>query len=189
MASTKVTEVLEKLKGKGNEDKTLTNKAAFSEPLFSELVHAIANDPEYKFKSVDRDGNVNEVNVSNLIRSDLKKTVEAAKCPQKPELSVLDTAEISTKGLSTAIRASVTEWLRTGRKFTVPAQPDFNGDVFLTKVPGKTSVHKVRDMKTGEDQGTTEITTKDHVQVRVKSSAPKNLVTKVRKDKTGKVIG
>ena len=43
------------------------------------------------------------VNVSELIRNDLKKTIDNAKYPQKSEAGVLDSTEIVTKGLSEAI--------------------------------------------------------------------------------------
>jgi hypothetical protein len=61
--------------------------------------------------------------------------------------------------------------------------------VFLSTVPGKQKIVKIRDPKTQENLGTAEITTQDSIQIRTKSPVPEHLQTKVRKDANGKIIG
>ncbi len=181
-------EVLGKIKGTGNENKVLTNKAGFSSSAFDDYVNAIVNDRSYTFKTVDKNGKESEINVSELIRTDLKKTVKEAGCPQPTELGVCDTCDISTKGLANAIRPIVTGFLMTGKKFPLTSQSTFGGDIYLADLPGRTKTVEVFDMKTREPKGTSTITTQDSIQVKVKSPVPKHLVKKVRKDVNGKVI-
>ena len=182
-----VSEVFSKIKGEGNVEKTLTGKGAFSKGNFGDLVGALGNDTTFQVKSF-KDGKDQSVNLSELLRSDLKKSIANAKYPQKSEIGVVDSSELCTTGLSEAIPYIVAEQIRSGRKFSLPSQKDMVGDIFLAKVPSKTKVVKVRDIKTREDCGTATITTKDYIQVRAKSPAPKHLTTKIRHDKFGKVI-
>lgn len=185
----KAMDVLTQIKGEGNAAKTLTGKGAFSSPAFSSFVNALANDKEFKFKSFDKaTGKEKETNISELLVADAKKTIENAKFPQKSEVGVLNTTEIATNGLAQVIPAIVTEWLRTGKKFPLVDQKDFNGSINLMPVKGKTKTITVRDMKTWVPVGTVDVTTKDSVQVRAKSSVPAHLQTKVRKDMNGKVV-
>jgi hypothetical protein len=185
----KVVDVLSQIKGEGNVSKTLTGKGAFSSPAFSSFVNALANDKDFKVKSFDKaSGKEIETNISELLVADAKKTVENAKYPQKSEIGVLNTAEIATNGLAKVIPAMVTEWLRTGKKFPLVDQKDFSGSINLMPVKGKTKTIDVRDMKTQAKIGTVDVTTKDSVQVRVKSPVPAHLQTKVRKDNNGKVV-
>ncbi len=174
-------EVLEKVKGAGNVTKTVTGKGSFSKQGFNDLVSALVNDTTFKVSIRGKDGKTVQASISELIREDLKKTVAAAKFPQKSEICVLDTCEIHCNGLAEAIPLIVNEQLRTGKKFELPAQDDMNGAIYLAPIKGKTRVVNVRDMKTGADCGTTTITTKDSVQVRAKSPVPKHRQTKVRK--------
>lgn len=183
-----VDEVLGKVKGSENVGVTLTGKGSFSRQGFGELTSALANDTGFQVNSFDKNGQVVQTNLSELIRADLKKTLANAKYPQKSEAGVLDTCEISTAGLAEAIPFIVNEQLRSGKKFDLPAQKDMVGSIYLAPNPGKTKTMQVRDIKTKEELGTTTITTKDSVQVRAKSPVPKHLQTKVRKDKSGKVV-
>jgi hypothetical protein len=183
-----VEEVLAKIKGGDNVGSTITGKGSFSKQGFGELTSALTNDTGFKVKSFDKNGQVVETNLSELIRADLKKTLANAKYPQKSEAGVLDTCEISTSGLAEAIPFIVTEQLRTGKKFDLPAQQDMVGSIYLAANPGKTKTMTVRDIKTKQELGTTTITTQDSVQVRVKSPVPKHLQEKVRKDTSGKVV-
>ena len=183
-----VKEIQTKLKGAGNEAKTLPGKKSFSSSAFDDLVHAMVNDPDYRFTSVDRSGKKVDTNIRSLIVEDLKKSAQSAGYPQKTEAGVYDTAEISTKGFSRAIRPIATEYIRTARKFSLEPQEDFTGDIYLAKVPAGTKTVNVRDIKTGVNIGTTTIIRKDSVQVRAKSPVPKHLVEKVRKDASGKVL-
>ena len=182
-------EVLGKIKGEDNVTATLTGKGSFSKQGFSELTSALINDTTFKVKSIDKNGQIVETSVSDLIRNDLKKTIANAKYPQKSEAGVLDTCEIATAGLAEAIPFIVNEQLRSGKKFDLPAQQDMVGSIYLAPNPGKTKTVQVRDIKTKEDLGTTTITTQDSVQIRAKSPVPKHLQTKVRKDTAGKVVG
>ena len=182
------TDVLGKIKGGDQVTATLTGKGSFSKQGFGDLTSALANDTGFKVKTIDKTGQTVETNISELIRADIKKTIANAKYPQKSEAGVLDTCEISTAGLAEAIPLIVNEQLRCGKKFDLPAQKDMGGSVYLAPNPGKTKTVQVRDIKTKEELGTTTITTKDSVQVRVKSPVPKHLVTKVRKDKAGNVV-
>lgn len=183
-----VEEILGKAKGEKNVTATLTGKGSFSKQGFGELTSALVNDTTFKVKSLAKDGSVVETSISELLRKDLKKTLENAKYPQKSEAGVLDTCEISTSGLAEAIPYIVNEQLRCGKKFDMPTQKDMVGSIYLAANPGKTKEVKVRDMKTGQEVGTTTITTKDSVQIRAKSPVPKHLQTKVRKDLKGNVI-
>jgi hypothetical protein len=188
MKNTNAKEVLGKLKGEGNVDKTLVGKGSFSKSGFADLTTALVNDTGFKVTSVDKDGKTVETSISELIRSDLKKTVEMAKYPQKSESDILNTCEISAKGLAEAIPHIVLAQIQAGRKFDLPTQTDMVGSIYLAKNPGKTKTVQVRDIKTKETLGTTTITSKDSIQVRAKSPVPKNLQTKVRKDLNGNVV-
>ena len=181
-------DVLTKIKGEGKVSETLTGKGSFSKSGFADLTNALANDMTFKVKSLDKDGKVVETSISELIREDLKKTLAAAKYPQKSEADVLNTCDIHTAGLAEAIPHIVLEQMRCGRKFDLPNQEDMVGSIYLAKNPGKTKTVKVRDIKTKEELGTTTITSQDSVQVRAKSPVPKHLQTKVRRDKNGAVV-
>jgi len=183
-----VKEVLTKAKGAGNEGKTVTGKGSFSKAGFAERTNAYVNDTTHKVKVMGKDGKETSVNLSELIRADLKKTVANAKYPQKSELAVLDTCEISTAGMAEAIPYLVREEMRIGKKFDIPATGEMGGSIYLAPVKGKTKTVQVRDIKSKEELGTTTITTKDSVQIRAKSPVPKHLQTKVRKDKNGNVV-
>ena len=184
-----VNETLGKIKGEGKMDDVMTGKGAFSKVGFGDVVNALVNDTTFKVKTFGKDGNVNgEVNISELIRDDLKKTIANAKYPQKSEAAVLDSIEISTKGLAEAIPYMIMEQMKCGKKFDLPAQSNVGGSIYLANVPGKVKTVKVRDPKTQQDLGTAVITTKDSVQIRAKSPVPAHLQTKVRKDANGKVI-
>lgn len=183
-----VNEVLGKVKGEGNVEKTITGKGSFSKQGFSELTSALINDRTFQVKSLDKNGQEVMTNLSDLIRSDLKKTLANAQYPQKSEAAVLDNCEIATNGLAEAIPHIVMEQLRCGKKFDLPNQKDMVGSIYLAANPAKTKTMQVRDIKTKEELGTTTITTKDSVQVRAKSPVPKHLQTKVRKDKNGNVV-
>lgn len=185
-----VNEVLEKVKGKDKVNETLTGKGAFSKAGFSDVVSAMVNDTTFKVTTYGKDGKPNgSINVSELIRSDLKKTLEKAKYPQKSEAAVLDTCEIVTNGIAEAIPYIVEEQLKCGKKFDLPQQPKFGGSVYLGDVKGKVKEVQVRDPKTQANLGTCTITSKDSVQIKTKSPVPTFLQSKVRKDVNGKVIG
>lgn len=183
-----VDEVLGKIKGVENVDTTLTGKGSFSKQGFSELTSALLNDTSFKVKSIDKNGQTVETNLSELIRNDIKKTIANAKYPQKSEAGVLDTCEIATAGIAEAIPHIVSEQIRCGKKFDLPATKEMVGSIYLAPNPGKTKEVQVRDIKTKENLGTTTITTQDSVQVRAKSPVPKHLQTKVRKDTAGNVV-
>lgn len=177
---------------KGGEDKVttmLTGKGAFSKAGFHDTVSALANDSSFKIPTYGKDGKKNgEVNISELLRNDIKKTLEKAKYPQKSEAGVLDSSEIVTTGLAEAIPHIVMQQMMQGKKFDLPSQPGVQGSVYLAPVKGKEKTIKVRDPKTQQDMGTAIITTKDSVQIRAKSPVPDYLTKKVRKDPSGKVI-
>ena len=185
-----VTEVLEKAKGADKISDICTGKGPFSASGFGDLVSSLANDTTFKVKTFDKDGKPNgEVSLSELIRDDIKKSVEKAKYPQKSEAGVFDSSEIVTKGIATAIPYIVMEQLKCGKKFDLPNQPNVQGSIYLADVKGGTKVSQVRDIKTGEDIGTSTKTTTDYIQVRANSPAPAScVVSKIRKDKNGKVI-
>lgn len=184
-----VNDVLTKVKGTDKVNDVLTGKGSFSKGGFSDLTSALVNDTTFKVKSYDKDGNVtNEVSISDLVRADLKKTLEMAHYPQKSESSVLDTCEISTKGLAEAIPQIVMQQIACGRKFDLPTGEKVQGSIYLKNVPGKKKSVAVRDPKTQEKLGTCEITTKDSIAVAAKSPVLPHLQTKVRKDVNGKVV-
>jgi hypothetical protein len=184
-----VSDVLSKAKGNDRIDDIMTGKGSFSKSGFSDLTNALANDTSFKIKTYGKDGQVNgEVSISDLIRSDIKKTVEKAKFPQKSEEAVLDTSEIVTDGIAQAIPYIVMEQIKCGKKFDLPQQPVCNGSIYLADVQGKTKTSAVRDPKTQEALGTVTTTSKDSVQIRAKSPVPSFLQTKVRKDTNGNVI-
>lgn len=184
-----VKETLGKIKGEDRINDVMTGKGSFSKAGFADTVNALANDTSFKVKTYGKDGKPNgEVSISELIRQDMKKTLEKAKYPQKSEASVLDTAEICTAGLAEAIPHIVMEQMKCGKKFDLPTQPKVTGSVYLAPVSGKTKTIQVRDPKTQQNLGTAVITTKDSVQIRAKSPVPDHLQTKVRKDANGKVI-
>ena len=176
-----VSEVLTKVKGEGKVKDTLTGKGAFSAAGFSDLVNALANDTTFSIP-VYKDGKkVDSVNVSELIRSDVKASIEKAHCPQKSELGVVDTSEIVTKGLARAIPYIVTEQIRSGRKFDLPSGANYEGSIYLTDVPAATKTVAVRDPKTQQNLGEVLIENQAYVQVRAKSKVPEHLQKKTRK--------
>lgn len=185
-----VNEVLEKTKGADKITEICTGKGPFSASGFGDLVSSLANDSTFKVKTFDKDGKPNgEVNISELIRSDIKKTVEKAKYPQKSEAGVFDSSEIVTTGIAKAIPYIVMQQVASGKKFDLPTQPNVQGSVYLADVKGGTKVSKVRDIKTQEDLGTSTTVTRDYIQVKAQSPAPAScIVSKVRKDPSGKVI-
>lgn len=185
-----VSEVLSKAKGTDKINDICTGKGPFSAAGFGDLVSSLANDTTFKVKTFDKDGKPNgEVNVSELIRSDVKKTLEKAKYPQKSEAGVIDSAEIVTKGLAEAIPYIVMAQISCGKKFDLPTQPSVQGSIYLADVKGGTKVSQVRDIKTNENLGTSTTVTKDYIQVRAKSPAPAGcIVSKTRKDPSGKVL-
>ena len=183
-----VNEVLGKTKG-DKLDEVLTGKGSFSKAGFSDMTSALVNDNTFKIKTYGKDGKVSgEVSISDLIRSDIKKTIEKAGCPQKSEIGVIDSAEIVTSGLAEAIPYIVAEQIKQGKKFDLPTGEKYTGSIYLADVPAKTKVVNIRDPKTQENLGTATITYKESVQVRSKSPVPDHLTTKVRKDKNGNVV-
>ena len=81
-----VNEVLGKVKGEDKINDILTGKGSFSKQGFGDTVNALANDTTFKIKTYDKNGNVTgDVSISELIRSDIKKTLDKAKYPQKSE--------------------------------------------------------------------------------------------------------
>ena len=108
-----VNETLEKMKGDGKKvDDVVTGKASFSRSGFDAVVSAMINDTTFKVKTYGKDGKPNgEVSISELVRSDLKKTVANAKYPQKAEAPVLDQCEVSTSGIALAIPYIINEYL------------------------------------------------------------------------------
>lgn len=184
-----VNEVLGKVKGQDKVNDVLTGKGSFSKSGFEDMVSSLANDTSFSIPTYDKDGTQSgTINISQLIREDLKKTLEKAKYPQKSEASVLDTCDVVTKGLAEAIPYIVTEQIKLGKKFDLPQNAKFNGSVYLSPVEGKIKEVDVRDPKTQQNLGKCTITTKDWVQVKTKSSAPKHLTTKVRKDPNGNIM-
>ena len=184
-----VNDVLGKMKGTDKVSDVLTGKGSFSKSGFADLTSALVNDTTFKIKTYGKDGKVTgEVSVSDLIRNDLKKTLEKAKYPQKSEAAVLDTCEIETKGLAEAIPQIVMQQMAAGKKFDLPTGQKVQGSIYLKDVPGKKKTVGVRDPKTQENLGTCEITTKDSIAVAAKSRGLPYLQTKVRKDASGKVV-
>ena len=148
-----VDEVLGKIKGASNIKDTLTGKGSFSKQGFSDLTSAMINDNSFKVKSFGKDGQTIETSLSELIRSDLKKTLANAKYPQKSEAGVLDTCEVFSEGLAAAIPFIVSEQIRCGKKFDLPAQKDMVGSIYLAKNPAKVRTMQVRDIKTKRRAG------------------------------------
>jgi hypothetical protein len=184
-----VNEVLGKVKGENKINEVLTGKGSFSKAGFADMTSALVNDNTFKIKTYGKDGKVNgEISISDLIRSDIKKTIEKAKYPQKSEVNVLDSAEIVTEGLAAAIPYIVAEQVKQGKKFDLPQGEKYTGSIYLAPAPAKTKECVVRDIKTKETLGTTTITYKDSIQVRAKSPVPDYLTTKVRKDNNGNIV-
>lgn len=185
-----INETMEKIKG-AKATETITGKGAFSAASFNDVVNAFANDTSVSIPTYDRNtGKENgKINLSELIRNDIKETLAKAKFPQKSEIAVIDTAEIVTKGLAKAIPYIAEEYIKAGKKLDLPTDPKFgNASIYLADRPGATKTTAVRDPKTQTPMGTVDITTKDSIQVRTKSSVPAWLATKVRKDTSGKVV-
>ena len=185
-----VNEVLGKAKGEDKVNEMLTGKGAFSKSAFGDLVNALANDTTFKIPTYNKDGQKSgEVSVSELLRKDMKESIEKAKYPQKSEAGVLNTSEVCTKGLAEAIPYIVMEQLKSGKKFDLPNTNKSTGSMYRARVPCKKKSVQTRDPKTQTALGSVEITTKDSVQVRAKSPVPEHLTTRVRKDTNGKVVG
>jgi len=108
-----VNEVLERLKGKGNSSKVLTGKGSFSKQGFGELCNALLNDTTYKATRWVN-GKEETVNLSELYRADIKKTIANAKYPGKTELGVIDSSEICTDGLTEAAPHLILKYIETG---------------------------------------------------------------------------
>lgn len=184
-----VEEVLTKIKGEGNVNVTLTNKGAHSQQGFGEIVNALINDTTFKIQKYSKDGKPTEtINISEMIRADLKKTAEMANFPGPTEKGIYDTCPISTTNIAKAIPEILTVQLQAGKKIDLPPQKDMVGSIFLAPAPAKTKVTQVKDFKTQEPLGTSTTTTQDHIQLRAKSPAPRHLQTKVRKDNAGNIV-
>ena len=184
-----VNDVLGKTKGEDKINDILTGKGSFSKQGFGDVVNAMVNDTTFKLPTYGKDGKVNgEVNISEMIRNDLKKTLEKAKYPQRSESGVIDTCEIVTTGLAEAIPHLIMEQIKQGKKFDMPVQSRCIGSVYLADVPAKTKEVQIRDPKTQENLGSATIKTEAYVQLRAKSPAPAHLQTKIRKDVNGNVI-
>ena len=184
-----VKETLGKIKGEDKVDAILTGRGSFSQAGFGDMVNAMANDTTYKVTTYGKDGKPDgEINVSEMLREDLKKTIAKAGYPQKSEAGVLDTVEICTANLSKIIPTIVMEQMKCGKKFDLPAEPGVKGSIFLAPVKAKEKTVKVRDPKTQQSLGTAVITTKDSIQIRAKSPVPEYLTTKKRYDANGKAV-
>lgn len=184
-----VNEVFGKIKGTDKVNEIIPGKGNFSKAGFGDMVGAMVNDTTFKITTYDKDGKASgTLNISELIREDVKKTIANAGYPQKSEAGVLDTAEICTKGLAEAIPYMVMEQLKTGKKFDLPTTEKSVGSVYLKEVKGGVKESKIRDPQTQQDLGTVTTTSKDCIQVRTKSSVPGFLQTKVRKDLKGNVV-
>lgn len=180
-----LTEVLEAAKGTGNANTMQAGKAPYSASFFSELVHAAANDTQFKIPQYNPNTGekVGDINISEMLRADMKKTIEAAKYPQKSEAGVLDSVEISTKGLEKSITQILMLAMGVGKKVNLPAQPDINASIYLADVPAKSKKVNIRDPKTQEPLGVCQIDTAAYKQVRAQSRAPKYLQKKTKRAK------
>lgn len=184
-----VNEVLSKVKGTDKVSEIIAGNGSFSKSGFGDLVNALANDSTFKIKTYGKDGKQNgEVTISEIIREDIKKTMEKAKYPQKSEAAVLDSCEIVTNGLAEAIPQIVMQYIGSGKKFDLPQQQKVQGSIYLANVPGKVKDTTIRDPKTQQVLGTVTTTSKDSMMIRTKSKVPAYLQTKVRKDVNGKVV-
>lgn len=184
-----VNEVLSTVKGENKVNDILTGKGSFSQQGFADTVSAFANDTTFKVKTFGKDGKqTGEVNISELLRQDFKKTLEKAKYPQKSEAGVIDAAEMVTSGLAKAIPYLVMEQIKCGKKFDLPTQSNVGGSIYLNPVAAKVKTTQVRDPKTQQNLGSVTVTSQDSIQIRAKSPVPNHLQIKVRKDPSGKVI-
>lgn len=181
-------DVLAKLKGEENIEKTVCGRGAFSKSSFADITNALINDTTFTVPVLDKHGNETKVNFSEMYRNELKKNIAAAGYPQKSEISVVDTANINTSAIAEIIPHVLDIYVASGKKFEFPLHKDRISAIYLVDVKGKTKDTTVRDMKTGANIGTTTTVTQDHVQMRVKSQVPKALVKKTRKDLDGKVV-
>lgn len=180
MAKT-VDEVLAKAKGTDKVSEVLTGKGAFSKAGFEDLVSAAINDTGKKLDIYEDGKSVGTLNISELIRDDLKKTLEKAKYPQKSEADVLDTTEISAKGLAKAIPYIVQLQIEQGKKFDIPQGKDYGGSIYLKDVAASDRTVPVRDPQTQKNLGTCEIINKESKAVVAKSPVPAHLQKKIRK--------
>lgn len=178
-----VNEVLAKIKGAENVNKILASKKRANSIDTKHLVSALANDKTYK---IDNFKTEEEVNISELLRSDLKKTIQKAQFPQKDEISVIDNVEICTDGLTKAIPYFVLEQLKTGRMFELPKQNQLDATLYLKSIPGGSKEVNIRNVQTGKSIGTVNVITKDSFQLRAKSPVPAHLKRRVYKDPNGK---
>lgn len=177
-----VEEVLAEIKGSNNTSEIKAGKAPFSQSAFGDLVHALVNDTTYKIPQFNpKTGEkVGEINISELLREDLKKTVENAKYPQKPEADVLNSVEIATKGLTQTFGEILMQQLSTGKGFNIPPQPEMVARLTIADVPASKRTIPVRDPQTQKDLGTAEITTQAYKQLRAHSPAPEHKKTTKR---------
>lgn len=180
-----VNDILEKIKGTENINKTVTGKGRFNFNEFKSVASALANDTTYHIKDVKSS---TDLNLSTLIREDIKKTIEKAKFPQKSEIDILNKSDVCVDGIAKSIPYIVMEYLKTGKRFELPEQENMKGSIYLKDIPGKVREVQTRSITSKTPIGSTVITTKDHIQLRAKSSIPSHLKTKVRKDLNGKVI-
>lgn len=181
-------DVLKKMKGTDKIDEVIPGKGAFSKQGFSDLVNAIANDTTFTVKTYSDGKETGEINISELLRADLKKTLEKAKYPQKTEAGVLDNCEISTSGLAQAIPLLVMEQMKCGKKFDLPQQEKAVGSIYLAESKPSVKTVKTRDPKTQKELGTCETTNQACLQIKAKSPVPKHLQKKVHRDPSGKII-
>lgn len=179
-----VEDVMKEIKGEGNENALIAGKSPFSQSSFDTLVHSLVNDTTHKIPQYDpKTGEkIGEVNISELIRGDLQKTVADAKYPQKSEADVLlqgpdkngTGTEIATKGLSQAFSYILMEQLSTGKKFPLPPQPEMVASISIGDVPASHRTIPIRDPQTQKDLGTAEITTQSYKQLKAHSPAPEH---------------
>lgn len=178
-----VNEVLSKIKGAEKVNDILALKKRPNSIDTRNLVSALANDKTYK---IDNFKTEEEFNISEALRSDIKKTIQRAQFPQKNEISVIDDVDICTDGLSKAIPYFVLEHLKTGRMFDIPKQNQLDASIYLKAIPGTTREVNIRNVQTGKSIGTVNVITKDSFQLRAKSPVPAHLKRRVYKDPNGK---
>ena len=134
-----VTEVLQKLKGEDHKvDETICGKGSFSKAAFTEITNALINDTTFKLPVLDKQGNTTEVNFSELFREELKKNIASAGYPQKPEIGVVDNANLYGSVIADMAPHLIDMYISTGRKFEFPLHKDRISSVYLVDVKGKT---------------------------------------------------
>ena len=187
MSKVTVKEALESMKAKENASgKPVINR--FNKKNFTNLMTAMANDPDFSAKVVKVKNNqidvIEDVMVSKGFREFCRKVVEKAGVDKKESAIVLTSSfEFSPRdldGLYEFFADAVYEYMAAGNQFDFLPTEDFKGSISLKNVDEVTKTAEAFSPKDRSSLGTYKTTKKAHKELTVKSSCPSFLKSRVK---------